>query len=367
MAVTFLTNEDKIILDGQIAQLSEELAELKGEKTEPVTYTPDIDGYLKKDGTVVTSTSYAYHTDYISLEGYARIVAKANITSNGWALAFYDTEKTLDASVSVAGNGASTPTNLDMAVPAGAAYCILSHYAGENNVNTGFVTLYPADTAKTDDPLFGKIINVLGDSITSTMYVRPTWWEMITDKTGAEFNDHGVSGTSVAVREGRTDSFAERAANMETDADAVIVMGGTNDTATLRGTWGSTDNTTFFGALNALFRTLCNNYAGKPVIICTPIQTAVDYSSNVYNPAETLMEKTDTDTLTMQERAAAIKLKCEQHGMHCLDLYNGSGINGRDSDSVYYRDGDSLHPSEYGQKRLANLMRRELERFFGIE
>lgn len=352
-------------VSGQLNQLSEEIEELKGEaKKDPVTYTATLDGYLKKDGTVVTTTSYAYHTDYIPLDGYARIVAKAKITTNGWALAFFNSERVLDSSVSVAGNGASTQTNIDMAVPAGVAYCVLSHYAGENNVNPGYITLYPAET---DDPLFGKTINVLGDSITSTMYVRPTWWEMIAEKTGAEFNNHGVSGTSIAVREGRTDSFVERAANMETDADAVIVMGGTNDTATPRGAWGSKENTTFFGVLNNLIVLLCDMFQGKPVIICTPIQTAVDYSSNVYNPVETLMGKNDTDTLTMQERAAAIKLKCEQHGMHCLDLYNSSGIGGADNGNVYYRDGDTLHPSESGQKRLANLMRRELERFFGIE
>ena len=349
-----------------VTALTEEIAELKGEaKTDPVTYTPDIEGFLGTSGNFITSTEGTARTDYIALDGYVRVVAQSYISSNAYSLAFFDNEKKIIKDASVAGLGATTKNSIDMVIPAGAAYCMLSHYP--KGGNPGFVTLYPADSADTEDPLFAKTTNVLGDSITSTGYTRPTWWELIAERAGCYFNNYGVSGTSIAVRDGRTDSFVERAAIMQTDADAVIVMGGTNDNQTVRGAWGSTDNTTFFGALNILISTLCNNFAGKPVIICTPIQKAGDYAYNVHNPAETLMSKTDTDTLTMQERAAAIKLKCEQYGMHCLDLYNGSGINGRDTDRVYYRDGDSLHPSEAGQKRLANLMRREMEQFYGID
>lgn len=361
-------------LYNMVKNLKADVEALKGE-TEPkvVTYTPELDGFISStNGNIIASTEYAYHTDYIPLNGYERIVAQAHITSAGYLFAFYNDAKVLLTDISVVGNGvtADGPSIYDFVVPETATYCVMSHYAGHGingPVYNGYITLYPPDAGETDDPLFGKTINALGDSITSTGYVRPTWWEMIAEKAGCYFNNHGVSGTSIAVRDGRTDSFVERAATMQTDVDAVIVMGGTNDSATPRGAWDSTDSTTFFGALNNLIVLLCDVYQGKPIIICTPIQTANDFANNVHNPAETLMSKTDTDKLTMQQRAAAIKLKCEQYGMHCLDLYNSSGIGGTDSNNVYYRDGDTLHPSEAGQKRLANLMRRELERFFGIE
>jgi hypothetical protein len=141
-------------------------------------------------------------------------------------------------------------------------------------------------------------------------------------------------------------------------------MGGTNDSGVPRGAWNSTDTSTFFGALNVLFSKVLNKYAGKPILVCTPMQSKGNYSSNVANPLADLLAKSDSNTLSLQLRAEAIKAKCKQYGIHCLDLYNTSGINGADANGFYYINGDTLHPSEIGQYRLGKLIQTELEKLF---
>lgn len=239
--------------------------------------------------------------------------------------------------------------------------------------------------------LYGKKVNLLGDSITSINYTLPTWWQNITSKTGAVFNNYGISGTTLAHTDdrhlwdfnfGRLDAatigyvasnpatwstgncFCERYDNMDTTADGVVAMGGTNDGSVPLGTWSSTDTSTFYGALNVLITGLLNIYAGKPILFCTPIQSNTAYQTNVIDPFDVLKNTLSTATMTLQIRAEAIKAKCKQYGVDCLDLYNLSGINGADTNKIYYRSGDTLHPSSYGQERIEALVCAELERMF---
>ncbi len=222
-------------------------------------------------------------------------------------------------------------------------------------------------TPAVESVLQGKTINVLGDSISSTNYERPNWWERIAEQTGAVFNDYGVSGACVATVEGSNggpdSGFVDRFDEMDATADAVIVMGGTNDNKVPLGTWDSTDTTTFYGALNVLISGLQERYPDKPILFCTMIQTKNGYSEHVDNPMYVLMDLSPTDVLTRQLRAEAIKAKCQQYDVPCLDLYNESGISGEDG-SLYYREGDSLHPSQAGQARMAEVIQPFLEEAF---
>lgn len=229
--------------------------------------------------------------------------------------------------------------------------------------------------------LADKTINVMGDSITGTDYTRPTWWEIIAERTGAKFNNYGISGTTIAHNNERHfygkepdanynpedastwdtgNCFCERVDEMSILADGVIVMGGTNDNYKGKGTWDSTDTRTFYGALNVLITELLKAYPGKPILFCTMIQKPDSYKSNTENPLKTLLDKTLGADLTMEDRALCIKMKCEQYGVTCLDLYHCSGINGVDSETIYYKN-DLLHPSHLAQERLANLIQDKLE------
>lgn len=216
-------------------------------------------------------------------------------------------------------------------------------------------------------PLSGKKINCLGDSITSIDYTLPTWWQQIASKTGAIFNNYGISGTCIGFNEIRETAngkcFCNRYMDMDTTADGVIVMGGTNDYEIKLGTWNDTTNETFYGALNVLLKGLLETYKGKPIIFMTPIQQANDYINNMIDPV-TPIQSNSNSSVQLQLRAEAIKRKCMQYGVTCIDLYNTSGINGVDSSKIYYRSGDVTHPSEYGQRIIADNLLPILESKF---
>lgn len=351
-----------------ISALNEDIAALKGEREkEPVTYMPDLPGYLKLDGSFATYDT-CYHTDYIPLDGYARIVAKAYIVTSGYALAFFDSDKVLLTDLSIAGlGGTGKPNNIDMDVPSGAAYCMMSNFYGSANSNAdAFITLYPAAEETADSPLTGVTINVLGDSISSLSYVTPNYWQMIAEKTGCVFNNYAVSASRIANVEGdSTESFLTRAARMDTTADAVLVMGGTNDCNlhTLLGEWNSTDETTFYGALNALITLLRTNYPGKPIIFCTPIKRKYDTDNGFPDTMADLKAASATEQITMQHCVLAIKAKCARHGIPVIDLAEHSGFSAMTPE--YYRaEDDNLHPSPLGFMRIANMVQPELEKQF---
>ena len=238
------------------------------------------------------------------------------------------------------------------------------------------------------NPLLGLKWNVLGDSITSTNYSRPNWWEIIASKYDMTVNNYGFSGTTLAHHDERhlwdkdfakldaeeigykaSDSstwssgccFVERFARMEDNVDLITVMGGTNDSSVPLGKWDDTRTDTFYGALNQLFKGLITKYPDKVIAVFTPIQSADCYLTNVSNPCVELDNKSQTDTISIQLRAEAIKRKASQYGLPCLDLFNMSGISGVEGrKELLYRNNDNLHPSEVGNEYMARVIEKFL-------
>lgn len=207
-------------------------------------------------------------------------------------------------------------------------------------------------------PLYGKTINVLSDSMSTTNYAVPNWWQRICAHYGCTVNNYSLNGTTIAYNAERDpqfgDNFATRYVNMTDDADAVIVMGGTNDYQTPRGAWNDAVNTTFYGALNILCLGLLDKYAGKPIIFMTMPQNKTEYANNILDPLTVLKNLPDTGTMSTQVRAEAMKRKCAQYSIPIVDIYNESGINGADTNQVYYYD--NIHPSLIGQERIAEMI-----------
>lgn len=332
--------------------------------------------YVKASG-VETSLAGTKCTDYINVVGNNSVEVCTQLGSNGCAIAFYDKNKTFLSDLKITGTnvGQFLVYSADLTEDAysDVAFIRASCYSG-GSFDSFYITLhsYYNDLVDTKiknaidniNTLTGKTINALGDSITSTKYTRPTWWEMISAKTGATFNNYGISGTSIAKLSSTAshgESFVERYDEMTDNADIVMVMGGTNDGHAQIGTWDSTDITTFYGALNVLITGLLNKYPGKPIVFFTMMRASTD-TTMVLNPWESLQNKSATATLTLQLRAEAIKHKCLEYGIPCVDLYNGSGINGLDTNQVYYRSNDNLHPSAIGQNRLASFIQAELQK-----
>lgn len=214
--------------------------------------------------------------------------------------------------------------------------------------------------------LYGKKIAFLGDSITTTSYGNPNYWQRIAEKTGMIPLNYGKGKSRFATIEtDDVDSFVTRAADMDTSADAVLVMGGTNDVglSTTLGEWNSEDVSTLYGALNTLIDLLHTNYPGKPIVFCTPIKRKYDTDSGFPDMMTDLKTASATGKVTMQHCVLAIKAKCARRGIPVIDLAEHSGIS-PETPEYYYSDSDNLHPSALGYVRIANMVQTELEKQF---
>ena len=122
--------------------------------------------------------------------------------------------------------------------------------------------------------LQGKIINVLGDSITQgvgTTAPEHIYHAVMGRIVGAaEVRNFGVSGTRLARQYGADNypwPFTERFKTMPDDADLVVVFGGTNDYGhgdAPFGAWGDTTPDTFVGACHYLFSELVKSILPPP-------------------------------------------------------------------------------------------------------
>jgi lysophospholipase L1-like esterase len=188
---------------------------------------------------------------------------------------------------------------------------------------------------------------------------------MIAEKTGCVPLNYGKSKSRIATVDGDdVESFVTRAATMDTTADAVFVMGGTNDCQlkSKLGAWDSTDASTFYGGLNALITLLRTNYPGKPIVFATPIKRKADTDNGFPDTMADLKTASADEDITMQHCVLAIKAKCARHGIPVVDIAEHSGIGAECTE--YFGVDDSLHPSELGYVRIANMVHEELEKQF---
>lgn len=112
--------------------------------------------------------------------------------------------------------------------------------------------------------LKGKKIYFLGDSITEGVGASDTehcYVSVFGKLSGAVVKNYGISATRIACQtENLTTtepdlSFVNRVDSMDSDADVVVVFGGTNDFGhgdAKLGTFESRDPYTFYGAMHVL-------------------------------------------------------------------------------------------------------------------
>jgi lysophospholipase L1-like esterase len=164
----------------------------------------------------------------------------------------------------------------------------------------------------------------------------------------------GVKGSTIAIQSGRTDSFVERYSSLDNSADLITVFGGVNDKNKNipLGTATSTDNNTFYGALNNLITGLINKYPSKLIVFITPMKTA--YSTNeTFTP--------NSVGLTLKDYRDAILNRCDYYNLPVLDLYSNLGMSPYVTSQASLYFGDGLHPTEDGYKRVASRIAGFLE------
>lgn len=198
--------------------------------------------------------------------------------------------------------------------------------------------------------LQGKIINFLGDSITEghgTSGEEKRFSNLIKERCGLlKANNYGISGTRIAKQKNPSENprhdlyFCGRLDEMDKNADAVVVFGGTNDYGHGDAPFGLfTDRSdeTFYGACHTLMSELASTYVGKPIVIVTPL----------HRTEETRNAK------VLENYVNAIKDVACYYSLPVLDLYANSGIQPSVPAIREKLCPDGLHPNDAGHEILA--------------
>ena len=210
--------------------------------------------------------------------------------------------------------------------------------------------------------LKGLKINVLGDSITEgvgTSCREHRFGELLMERYGAIVRNYGISGTRIARQ--KTPSwfnldfdkhYVSRIDGMEPDADVVLVFGGTNDFGhgdALLGEMSDRTDTTFYGALHALFISLINKYPASKIVMLTPM-----HRLNEDNPRGDGGKPEDVAPL--RTYVNIIREVAEYYSIPVLDLFAESGITPKVDVLKERYMPDGLHPSDAGNEVLCELI-----------
>ena len=215
--------------------------------------------------------------------------------------------------------------------------------------------------------LKGATVNFLGDSITQGVGASCPE-NRYTDVFAREFglktvNNYGISGTRIARQlHPETDNplydqdFCRRFPQMDPNADAVVVFGGTNDfghgDAPL-GTFADRTPDTFTGACHYLMNGLLEMYVGKPVVILTPLHR--------WNEDSLCGDRKPNDVAPLSTYREILLRVAEYYSLPVLDLYASSGIQPANAVCRARLLPDGLHPSDEGHALIAHRVGKLLE------
>ena len=210
--------------------------------------------------------------------------------------------------------------------------------------------------------LKGKKINFLGDSITEgvgTSAPEKRYPDLIAADCGCIVRNYGISGTRIARQYHPTVDnpsfdldFPSRVAEMDPDADIIVVFGGTNDFGhgdAPVGCMSDRTKDTFYGGLHELYTALINKYPSSTIVILTPL-----HRLNEDNPRGDGGKPEDVGTLAYY--TDIIREVAQYYSLPVLDLFAVSGMQPRVPviQEKYVPDG--LHPNDAGNRRLADLL-----------
>lgn len=208
--------------------------------------------------------------------------------------------------------------------------------------------------------LKNKKILFLGDSITEGVGAsspEKCYLSVFGKLFGAEVKNYGIGGTRIAkqskisLSEESDRDFMSRVDEMDSEADVVVVFGGTNDFGhgdSTIGDFSSRDECTFYGALHILCTSLINKYPKADIIFMTPLHR--------------VSEDDEVNEIGLKHEALLsgyvdiIKEVAGYYGLPVLDLFNTSGIQPKVDiiREIYMPDG--LHPTDAGAEKIAKRL-----------
>lgn len=208
--------------------------------------------------------------------------------------------------------------------------------------------------------LQGLKINFLGDSITEghgCSSVEKQFTRLIAAQYGAVTRCYGIGGTRLAKQTKPSDNprhdldFPSRVAEMDPDADLIVVFGGTNDFGHGDAPFGEfSDRTadTFCGALHVLYTALLEKYPDKQIMVMTPLHRSSENIPNMHGKI-------------LAEYVDMIRKAAEYYSLPVLDLWAVSGIQPAVPVMKEKYMPDGLHPNDAGHVILTNKIAKFIE------
>lgn len=209
----------------------------------------------------------------------------------------------------------------------------------------------------------GKNVLFLGDSITEgvgTSSPENNYVSVFQRLSGANVFNYGVSGTRLAKQTidhnpDFSESFIDRLARMNEDADIVVVFGGTNDFGhgdAPFGTFNDRTDDTYYGACHKLFTSLITKYPDARIVVLTPLHRLSENN--------TVKEVRNLPTLPLKAYIDALVHVAQYYSLPVIDLYSISGLQPAVEVIRQKYMPDGLHPSDAGAKRIAEILYAQL-------
>lgn len=213
--------------------------------------------------------------------------------------------------------------------------------------------------------LIGKKVNFLGDSITYGVGASTedkSYINVLKESAGlACARNYGISGTRIARQQKLNPktmhwdlyAFTERFAQMEDDADIIVVFGGTNDWGhgdAAFGTDADRNMDTFCGALHYLICGLIEKYPAAVICFVTPLHREGDTIPN------------NSNNLSLKAYVDKIKETAEMYSIPVIDLFATAGFHPDIPVQKELFCPDGVHPNDAGHARVAQRIENFLRR-----
>ena len=210
--------------------------------------------------------------------------------------------------------------------------------------------------------LKGKVVNILGDSITEGVgasCVENRYADVFARAFGVKVNNYGVSGSRFANQRINTGEiherhFCMRAREMDESADPVGGLGATKDFGHGDAPIGSFEDRTpdtFYGACHDLMSYLMEHYCGKPIVFLSPLHRIEED-----DPAGDGTDRKLEVRATLAQYRQILLEVAAYYGFPVLDLYAVSGMQPKNPVCRARLMPDGLHPSDEGHAILAHKL-----------
>lgn len=206
--------------------------------------------------------------------------------------------------------------------------------------------------------LEGLTFAFLGDSITEgvgTTAPEKRYFALLQKEKGLKAAlGYGISGTRFARQRVPSQEpsfdryFASRIPEM-TEADGVVVFGGTNDYGHGDAPIGDfSDRTpeTFYGACHDLYTRLIEKYPGKPIVIMTPLHRVGEMEARTVHGRQ----------VTLKTYVDIIRQVAEYYSLPVCDLFKTSGLQPAVPAIQEGFVPDGLHPNDAGHEVIAERL-----------